>query len=257
MDQVKIGKFIAEMRKEQNFTQKSLAEQLDISDRTISKWECGKGIPEPSLMIPLCNLLKINVNELLSGNRLSEDEYTRQAEENVISLMQEKGKLHRNKSLAAVAYAMGVLLLFVVLFLASFMDGRSYLAYFLDLPTFLILLTFLIIFLPMAGLGRDFLNAFRYVYGKGEPQCRADLWRAHESVKLAERILLFGGVLLSFLSMVLVLAKLTVPEDMGPHVAVALISVVYGLLGNILLLPIQSCLQLAHMAWQERDSMSR
>lgn len=253
MDQVKIGKFIAEMRKEQNLTQKALAEQLDISDRTVSKWECGKGIPEPSLMLPLCNILQINVNELLSGNRLSQDEYTKQAEENVISLMQEKGKLHRNKNLAAVAYAMGVLLLFLVLFLASYTNGRSYLTYFIDVPTLLILLLFLIIFLPVAGLGRDFLRAFQYIYGNKEPQCKAELWCAHESVKLAGRILLFGGVLLSFLSMVLVLAKLTVPEELGPHLAVTLISIVYGVLGNILLLPIQSYLHLALMEQQEKE----
>lgn len=63
MDQIKIGKFIANMRKDQNITQKQLADSLSISDKTVSKWECGKGLPEVSLMLPLCDILQISINE--------------------------------------------------------------------------------------------------------------------------------------------------------------------------------------------------
>ncbi len=69
MDQVKIGKFISQMRKEKGLTQKQLGEELLISDKTVSKWETGKGMPEVSLMLPLCEKLGINVNELLTGKR--------------------------------------------------------------------------------------------------------------------------------------------------------------------------------------------
>ena len=62
MDQIKIGKFIAQMRKEKKLTQRNLADELCISDKTISKWECGKGLPEVSLMLPLCEILEISVN---------------------------------------------------------------------------------------------------------------------------------------------------------------------------------------------------
>ena len=65
MDQIKIGKFIASMRKEQSMTQRQLADVLNISDKTVSKWECGNGMPEVALMLPLCEVLRINVNELL------------------------------------------------------------------------------------------------------------------------------------------------------------------------------------------------
>ena len=84
MDQIKTGKFIAEMRKEQNMTQRQLADALLISDKTVSKWECGKGLPEVSLMLPLCDILKITVNDLLSGRRVSEGEYKMKAEENIM-----------------------------------------------------------------------------------------------------------------------------------------------------------------------------
>lgn len=65
MDQIKIGKFIAKSRKSRNLTQKQLAKTLSISDKTISKWECGKGLPEVSLMLSLCAALDITVNAVI------------------------------------------------------------------------------------------------------------------------------------------------------------------------------------------------
>lgn len=87
MDQLKTGKFIAEMRKSKGLTQKQLADALLISDKTVSKWECGNGLPEVSLMLPLCEILNITVNELLTGKRLSSEEYQKNAEDNIVNLM--------------------------------------------------------------------------------------------------------------------------------------------------------------------------
>ena len=81
MDQVKIGKFIAECRKRNNLTQMQLAEKLNITDRAISKWENGKAMPDSSIMLDLCQELKINVNELLSGEVIKMDNYNEKAEE--------------------------------------------------------------------------------------------------------------------------------------------------------------------------------
>ena len=67
MNQIKIGKFIAECRKKQGYLQKDIAAKLGISEKTISKWECGNGLPEVIYMEPLCQLLGITVNELLAG----------------------------------------------------------------------------------------------------------------------------------------------------------------------------------------------
>jgi transcriptional regulator with XRE-family HTH domain len=89
MNQVKIGKFIATQRKSKSYTQKQLADVLGISDKTVSKWECGKGFPEVSLLLPLCNELGISVNELLSGERVSDDDYQKKAEENMVNLVKE------------------------------------------------------------------------------------------------------------------------------------------------------------------------
>lgn len=90
MDQIKIGKFIADTRKERNITQRQLADALHISDKTVSKWERGKGLPEVSLMLPLCEELGISVNDLLTGERVTEADYQKKAEENMMDLMKEK-----------------------------------------------------------------------------------------------------------------------------------------------------------------------
>ena len=86
MDQVKIGKFIAQCRKNKNLTQFQLAEKLNITDRAISKWETGKGMPDSSIMLELCNELGISVNELLSGEVIKVENYNEKAEENLLEM---------------------------------------------------------------------------------------------------------------------------------------------------------------------------
>ena len=89
MDQIKIGKFIASCRKEEGLTQAVLAEKLGISDRAVSKWETGKSMPDSGIMLGLCHFLKINVNELLSGERIMADTYDKRAENNLLSMKRE------------------------------------------------------------------------------------------------------------------------------------------------------------------------
>ncbi len=90
MELNKIGKFIAKERKNKNYTQKQLADILNVSDRTISKWECGKGFPEVALLLPLCNELGITVNELLTGERLAKEDYMEKAEQVMVDFVKEK-----------------------------------------------------------------------------------------------------------------------------------------------------------------------
>ena len=102
MDQIKIGKFIAEERKTKKYTQRELADKIGISDKTISKWERGNGFPEVSLLLPLCNELGISVNELLSGERLQEEDYKKKAEENMVNLVKETQESKKKIILSAV-----------------------------------------------------------------------------------------------------------------------------------------------------------
>ena len=90
MDQVKIGKFIAQCRKNKNLTQAELAEKLSITDRAISKWETGKGMPDSGVMLELCNELGISVNELLSGEMIEMNNYDETVEKNLLDMVKQK-----------------------------------------------------------------------------------------------------------------------------------------------------------------------
>ena len=109
MDQIKIGKFIAEERKARKLTQRELADKLSISDKTISKWERGNGFPEVSLLLPLCAELDITVNELLSGERLSETDYKKKAEENMVNLVKEAQESKKKIILSAAVAGLTVI----------------------------------------------------------------------------------------------------------------------------------------------------
>ena len=90
MDQIKIGKFIAWKRKEQNLTQAQLAEKLGITDRAVSKWETGKSLPDASIMLEMCALLGITVNDLLCGEVVSMENYNEQMENSLIEMIKQK-----------------------------------------------------------------------------------------------------------------------------------------------------------------------
>lgn len=126
MDQVKIGKFIAECRKKKNMTQATLAEKLNITDRAISKWETGKGMPDSSIMLELCNELDISVNELLSGEMIEMNNYDRKAEENLIELKKQKEESDRNmlRLEIIIGYIASIPFL-VLIFVASFIEMPS------------------------------------------------------------------------------------------------------------------------------------
>ena len=109
MDQIKIGRFIADERKRKGYTQKQLSEKLEISDKTISKWERGNGFPEVSLLLPLCNELEITVNELLSGERVSEEDYLKKAEENMVNLVREAQESKKKIILSAMAAGLTII----------------------------------------------------------------------------------------------------------------------------------------------------
>ncbi len=75
MNQTEIGEFISKCRKEKKVTQAQLAERLNITDRAVSKWETGKSMPDSSIMLELCEILGITVNDLLSGEKIGMESY--------------------------------------------------------------------------------------------------------------------------------------------------------------------------------------
>lgn len=128
MDQVKIGKFIAECRKRQNLTQMQLAEKLGITDRAVSKWETGKSMPDSSIMLELCSLLKINVNDLLCGEVVVMENYSKELEQNMLDVIKQKEQA--DKRLLHLEIFVGVVvsvILFVLIFIASFVQMADWL----------------------------------------------------------------------------------------------------------------------------------
>ena len=89
MNQIKIGKFIAESRKEKNLTQMQLSEKLGITDKAVSKWERGIAMPDSSIMLELCDILGISVNELLSGEKISMENNSQQNEQLLLDMAKE------------------------------------------------------------------------------------------------------------------------------------------------------------------------
>lgn len=114
MDQIKTGRFIACERKRKGYTQKQLADLLGISDKTVSKWECGNGFPEVSFLLPLCDELEVSVNELLTGERVPGHEYQKKAEENMMDLVKEaqdnKEALESKKKIILSAIVAGIVI---------------------------------------------------------------------------------------------------------------------------------------------------
>lgn len=113
MDQVKIGKFIADCRKKKNLTQMQLAEKLGITDKAISKWERGIAMPDSSIMLALCDILGISVNELLSGEEIKMENYNKEMENKLLEMVEEKEQ--RDKQLLSLEWVIGILSLLVLL----------------------------------------------------------------------------------------------------------------------------------------------
>lgn len=117
MNQIKIGQFIAALRKEQNLTQLELANKLGVTDRAVSKWENGRGLPDISLMMPLCEALSISVNELLCGERIVTEDITKKSEENIIETLSYSEK--RVKKTKRIFYSVLASVLSVIIILVT------------------------------------------------------------------------------------------------------------------------------------------
>ena len=141
MDQIKIGQFIKSIRKEKNLTQREVAEKLGISEKTVSKWETGNGLPEVSLMLPLCELLEISVNELLSGDRLDEKQYYEKAEQNIMSLMEEKAQAKTKLILAFIIVIVNCLAGATLILLAGLLELQTWLRIVLSIVAAVIIAT--------------------------------------------------------------------------------------------------------------------
>jgi transcriptional regulator with XRE-family HTH domain len=141
MDQIKIGRFIADRRKKANLTQMQLAEKLNITDRAISKWENGKSLPDSSIMLELCDVLGISVNDLLSGEVVTMENYNKEIEKNLLDMIRQKEQA--DKRLAAAEVFIGItatIVLLALVFVAAFVQMETWLKIALIVSGFILFL---------------------------------------------------------------------------------------------------------------------
>ena len=112
MDQIKIGRFIAERRKQNGLTQIQLAEKLNVTDRAVSKWENGRSMPDSSIMLDLCRALKISVTDLFSGEVVTVENYNEQLEQSMIEMVKEREQ--SDKRMLSFEIVIGVLSMIIL-----------------------------------------------------------------------------------------------------------------------------------------------
>lgn len=205
MDQVKIGKFILEIRKQRGMTQKELAEKIGVSDKTISKWECGNSIPDITYLEALCNSLNISVNELLSGQCLASEIYSEKAEENIMALMKENAI---NKKGALWKFALGIVLcLTSFIFLSVICDGNvGVLLEYYDLPSLFIYV--------LLSVGEILL------LGKNKKE---------NILTFLQKVSIPNGIVITLFELVLILRRLDTIGALGAHLAVCLLTLFYSI----------------------------
>ena len=126
MEQLKIGRFIAECRKQKGLTQMQLAEKLNITDKAISKWERGIAMPDSSIMLELCDILGISVNELLSGEKINMENNNQKNEQLLLEMAKEIEK--KNKTIWSsmwVIMIISVTVLIAGVFIAAFLIPKG------------------------------------------------------------------------------------------------------------------------------------
>ena len=127
MDQIKIGKFIAECRKKQNLTQSQLAGILHVTDRAVSKWETGRSMPDSSIMLQLCATLKISVNDLLNGEITNTENYYEKYEKTLLEMTKEKQESDKRQLRVEIFVGLiSTIFLFSMIYIASLFEMKTW-----------------------------------------------------------------------------------------------------------------------------------
>jgi len=199
-----IGSFMQEMRKNKGLTQKELADRIGISDKTISKWENGNSVPDTSILLSLCKELDITVNELLSCEKISSDNYSMKAEETIMTLMKENEENKKSNIISKVIG--GVVLLIGILFLGLSTAGLGFpVRFYIDLPSLLII--------AFLSVGMVLVSGAR---------------KRDKILLILSRTIIPIGLVTAIVSSIIVLANVTSLESIGPNLAVVFLTLLYS-----------------------------
>lgn len=206
----KIGRFIAQVRNQMGLTQKELAEKIGVSDKTVSKWECGKSMPDISYLDALCKALSINMNELISGQRLTETDYSSKAEENIMALMKENKRIRKSTVIKNIC---GIILAVLALFLMLASTPYAWtdlFVFYLDFPTMILLALLSVACVLLSGK-----KAYPDILG------------------VLLKVSIPNGVLVTAVTFVTVLLQLTDVSRLGLHLSVCALAIIYSVIEYI------------------------
>lgn len=216
MNQLKTGSFIAELRKEKHMTQQQLAEKLNVSDKTVSKWENGKSMPDIAYLNDLSALLGVSIGEVLAGERFAETEYAVKTEETIVSLIKdketEKRNSLRNTVIGFVLLALTVAgMLFAIPMTMS--DGRAY-------PSCLFDLQGMAVFILITA-------ALTVISGN----------RGKKSVLLfLSKTVVFTGLAVSLVGAAVVLSRQAPGWELAANLGIGILPVLYAVIVKIVVL---------------------
>lgn len=213
MDTLKTANFIHELRQEHGMTQKELADQLGVSDKTVSKWENARGLPDISSMEALCNAFDITINELLCGEKLSPESYEVKAEENIKLLINDKDEDQRIKIILMIIGVIVVILSIVSNILIT--SGMGFLFNnLLDIPSLL--------FIVIIELGIVLIS---------RPKTKMEI------IGLIHKSVIPSSVLYMILGFSSMFTGGILPEVLLANMSIALLPVAYGILIYLFTLP--------------------
>lgn len=243
MNQIKIGEFLKELRKEKGLTQEQFAEQFNVSRWSVSRWETGYSLPDNSVMLKLCDIFGISVNELLSGERLSSMDYNKKAEENIMTLIQEK---HDSKKKDKRQFVLGtaviaLLAVYFVWFINRATVNRLQIKYFMDFIALNVDLVILVLMLIFAGRFHDFLNLFKFNIQKSENTKKVE--NVKEAATFAIRAILLAGGICSQIYMVNWLRCLDNAKYWGSNLNSIVLGLFYSLVISAVLLVLRERLK--------------
>lgn len=212
MNAILTGQFISRIRMEKGMTQKELAQKVGVTDKAVSKWETGRGMPDISSLDALCNALDVSVNELLSGEVLPPEFYEKKAEENMKTLIKENEKNTKGNWIQMILGEVLVIVAFV--FLATCI-GIKMLGNYFDLPSLL--------YLVLISAGVVLLS---------RPAGKREIFAA------LQKAVIPAGALASVISLIQIFLYVEDMEVIFANFAVALLPLAYGIFLYLLLLPI-------------------
>ncbi len=238
LDQTKTGMFICDIRKEKGLTQKQLADEIGVSDKTISKWENGRGMPDTSIMPDLCRVLEININELLSGERLTTENYNGKAEDNMVQLIKNSEDAKKKEQGRVIGTVIGLILLVLFLYVIMLMSGGvGQVIYYIDAPSLMAVLGIQLICLAAAGQFYNFLRSFKLTFAPRSipsEELAALAKQSEYAVGLGIRFSVLAGAIAALIGFEFYMRYLS-PEFIGPNLAVCVLTLFYAFLIVLLL----------------------